>query len=161
MKPSHFHFFFLLLFFFPSFLNLTWMSSTEFPVTLSCLKVGNPVGSVSRQGCFSFLSTDRSHLFLQCAVAWSIPAQVATYMFCMKTFSRARFLHKHSGEAIESVEGLSKGFWWKMFPVREKAHRWLCCPAERDLVVWGFCVYLLTCWWSADVRLVAIKTIHV
>lgn len=150
MKPSHFHFFSFCCFFFPSFLNLTWMSLTEFPVTLSCLKVGKPVGSVSRQGCFSFLSTDRSHLFLQCAVAWSIPARVATYMFCMKTFSRARFPHKHSGEAIESVEGLSKSFRWKMFPVREKAHRWLSVVLQKEISWFG--AFVLICWLADEVQ---------
>lgn len=33
-----------------------------------------------------------------------------------KHWAEHRFLHKRSREPIESVEGLSKGFWWKMFP---------------------------------------------
>lgn len=161
IRIIYFHFYFLLLYF-SSVLNLAWMSHTEFSIASTRLKVGHPVGHKWRQGCFSFLSTDRRHLFLQCAVVWSILARVATYMFCMKTSGRARFLHKRSREAIESVEGLSKGLWWKnVSSLWENTLCWR--KAERvadirrvqeEIVVLS---YLLSCWWCADVRLAGLK----
>lgn len=96
--------------------------------SLSCLKVGIPLGNVSRQGCFSFLSTERRHLFPQCTGAWSILARVATYMFCMKTFGRARSLQQGgdwvSGRIIEGL--LLKN----VSSLRENSRQF--CPREAE-----------------------------
>ena len=74
---------------------------------LSAIKVAHHaelLNSPDPSGLCVKVSKDCESLFFQCAAAWSIRTWVATYMFCMKTFTRVPFPHKQSTRETESNE---------------------------------------------------------
>lgn len=157
MKPSHFHFFFFCCFFsliFEFDMNVIYRISHH----IELFEGWEPSGLRVKAGLL-FIPFNGSQP--------SVPP-VRRRLINTGSGGHLHVLHENIQPGTVSTQAQQRGDWVsgriiEGLLVKNVSSPWentpltLCCSVERDLVVWGFCAYLLSCWWSTDVRLVGLK----